>query len=199
VRQIRDTGRVKLSRRYLDAILIAAAFLIIILAVAQAMTLVSLWWCGVSDYAIVDSAAAMREALRRRVVDLNISLETADALSGLNDRYSQKLLGEPPTKRAQLDTYLWLLQGLGLKLVLQIDDLATAKLKDRYTPRRLKRVLTACVPRTPAYFRRLSQMAAVARRHKLSPERRSELARNAAQARWRARKEQLAPHRQSAC
>jgi hypothetical protein len=37
----------------------------------------------------------MREALRRRLAELNISLETAEEISGIQRGYVSKMLGEP--------------------------------------------------------------------------------------------------------
>jgi hypothetical protein len=63
-------------------------------------------------YAVVDSAAAMREALRRRIGEVGITLETLEELSGATTRgYATKILGEPPLKRAQLEIFLWLIEA----------------------------------------------------------------------------------------
>jgi len=126
-----------------------------------------------------------RHALRRRIEELDISLETAGAIAGLQDRYAQKMLGEPPIKRAQLDTYLWLTQGLGLKLVLQIDADAVGKLKDRYTPRRLHRPMRAQAGKAgtgPAFLMRRERRGGEARARLTNI---SDINRKAALTRWR--------------
>ena len=49
--------------------------------------------------AIVRTTDDLREVFRRRVAQLNISLETLDAIAGLPTRYSSKVLGLQPTRR----------------------------------------------------------------------------------------------------
>ena len=70
------------------------------------------------------------------------------------------------SRHAQFDTYLWLAEGLGLKLVLQIDADAVGKLKDRYTRRRLHRPMRAQAGKAgtgPAFLMRRARRGGEAR------------------------------------
>jgi hypothetical protein len=128
----------------------------------------------------------MREALRRRIGEVGITLETLEELSGATTRgYATKILGEPPLKRAQLETFLWLIEALGLELILRINPQTAAKMAPRYIKRKLARVVRpGDASPIGDFFQRLSRLGNEARSRELSPERRSELARHAANARW---------------
>lgn len=95
------------------------------------------------DYATVDSAACMRAALRKRIAELGVTLECLENLSGASSGYVTRILGDPPQKRAALETFLWLIPALGLELILRVDPQATAKMAPRYMKRRLTRALRA--------------------------------------------------------
>jgi hypothetical protein len=127
-------------------------------------------------------------ALRERVDELNVSGKTLDALSGLTDGYFQKLIGIKPQRTlgpGMLDTVL---ATLGVKLLLIRDEEAearlhatAAKLNQRLGERKgfqVRRPKTVVL--TSASYRKLNRL----RLERLSPERRSEIARQAAQARW---------------
>jgi hypothetical protein len=127
-------------------------------------------------------------ALRQRVDELNISGKTLDVLSGLTDGYFQKLISPRPQRTlgpGMLDTVLG---TLGVKLLLMRDEAAEARLHE--TAAKLNQPLgerksfqvrkPKVVVLTSATYRKLNQL----RKDKLSPERRSEIARQAALARW---------------
>jgi hypothetical protein len=136
-------------------------------------------------YATVDSAAAMREALRKRIGEVGITLEVLEELSGTQRGYASKVLGPVPLKRAQLETFLWLAEALGLELILRVNPQTAAKMAPRYIKRRLTRAMRPGeASPLETFFRRLSQLGNEARSCKLSPERRAALARHAAMARW---------------
>ena len=59
----------------------------------------------------------LRAVFRRRVAQLNISLETLDAIAGLPTRYSSKVLGLQPTRRFGQISFEALLGALGLMLI----------------------------------------------------------------------------------
>jgi hypothetical protein len=141
-------------------------------------------------------------AIRQRVDELQTNYLSVEAVSGIQLGYLTKVTANPPPKRMGLHVCFLILTALGLQV-----ELTEAPDFQRYAQRLERRKLTRrpgritgrskkCAPDFYAYISRLGNEA---RSRKLSPERRSALARSAAQARWRARKEQLAPHRQPVC
>jgi hypothetical protein len=84
--------------------------------------------------AIVRSSEDLRELFRRRVVELNISLDTLDAVAGLPTRYSAKLLSLDPTRQFGAISFSALLGALALQLVAMEDAEALARVQRRLEP-----------------------------------------------------------------
>jgi hypothetical protein len=76
------------------------------------------------------------EAIRARRDALLITHHTIDALSGLPDGYTSKLLCDPPMKHLGSISLGLVLGVLGLRLVVEIDDEALAKIESRLTRRK---------------------------------------------------------------
>ena len=81
--------------------------------------------------AIVRTTDDLREVFRRRVAEMNISLETLDAIAGLPTRYSSKVLGLQPTRRFCQFSLDGLLGALGLMLIVVEDTEALARVQRR--------------------------------------------------------------------
>jgi hypothetical protein len=94
-----------------------------------------LFFAAASDY------VGLRDAIRARVEQLNISRECLDEVAGLPAGYSGKLLSQGKAKDVKrfgplsLDL---LLKATGLKLVLVDDREALAKVQPLYTERAIK-------------------------------------------------------------
>ena len=89
--------------------------------------------------AIVRTTDDLREVFRRRVAELNISLETLDAIAGLPTRYSSKVLGLQPTRRFGQFSLDGLLGALGLMLLVVEDAEALARVQRRLEAAPLQR------------------------------------------------------------
>jgi hypothetical protein len=90
----------------------------------------------IEPLAIVCDYRDLVVALRHRIVELNISLESVDAVAGLPARYSSKVLsmgkGRPALGRISLGP---ILGALGLKLAVLPDDEALARIRHRLPKR----------------------------------------------------------------
>jgi hypothetical protein len=160
---------------------------------------------------VVKSYDDLHHALRARAETLDLSRETIDAISGVSQGYSSRLLSDPPTKRLSFDLVGIFLSALGLRLQLVEDPDAF----ERFTRRAAKRQHPTSVPLGPSpierareiwiencrrggktSMRRKSQrerqafgrVGGEARRDALTDWRRKKIAQNAAIARWAARK-----------
>ena len=134
---------------------------------------------------VADYSAFLR-TVRDRVTSFGITHETLDAISGLQSGYASKILADPPIRRMGPVVLFLVLQSLGLSIAITEDQIGLASLGNRLTPRRSKRVLHRA-PRITFehdHFRRIGRMGA-AGFMKLSPAKRSRIARKAALARWR--------------
>ena len=89
--------------------------------------------------AIVRTTDDLREVFRRRVAEMNISLETLDAIAGLPTRYSSKVLGLQPTRRFCQFSLDGLLGALGLMLIVVEDAEALARVQRRLEAAPLQR------------------------------------------------------------
>ena len=89
--------------------------------------------------AIVRTTEDLREVFRRRVTELNISLETLDAIAGLPTRYSSKVLGLQPTRRFGQISFEAFLGALGLMLLVVEDREALARVQHRLAAAPLQR------------------------------------------------------------
>ena len=138
---------------------------------------------------VADYSAFLR-TVRDRVTSLGITHETLDAISGLQSGYASKILADPPIRRMGPVVLFLVLQSLGLSIAITEDQLGRQLLQNRLTPRRSKRVMHRA-PRITFehdHFRRIGRMGAAAFM-KLSPAKRSKIARKAALARWRKARE----------
>jgi hypothetical protein len=146
-------------------------------------------------YAVVDDHNKLLAAIRRRIEELDLSHETVEHLAGLRSGYLSKVIADPPPKRMSPFTQFLILQALGLRVKLEEDQQLIEKLKGRWSKRKLRKSMHTAVSMDrvihlpPDFMRRISRMGCEARMRKLSPERRSAIARNAASARWRQHRE----------
>lgn len=96
-------------------------------------------------FAEASSYSGLRDAIRARVEQLNISRECLDRCSGLTSGHSGKLLSQGDAKDrkriGQLSLDL-LLPAVGLKMVLVDDREALAKMEPMYEPRDAAQVRT---------------------------------------------------------
>jgi hypothetical protein len=130
-------------------------------------------------------------AIRTRVAELDVSYDTLDRVAGLPDRFASKLLCDPPMRQISQAT-LWLLMGaIGYKIALLPDAEGLAKVQSRLVKRRgpnphISMMTLSRRRLSPWLFdpARGREMARV-RLAKLKPERRVEIAKNAAHTRWK--------------
>jgi hypothetical protein len=141
---------------------------------------------AISDY------RELARAIRSRIVQLGISLETAEEIIGTPAGYLSKITSDPPQRRASPYLLLLILQGLGLKMTLTVDPVMAGKLAHRYTPRkttvvRAKQGLQQIVELAPDYRRRIASLGGQARAGLSNL---SEINRRANLTRWRRVREQ---------
>jgi hypothetical protein len=82
-------------------------------------------------------------ALRARAEELNISREQIDAIAGLPDRYTGKVLSIRGKKRIGLLSLGPLLGALGIKLMPVEDPEALARVQGRFEPRSVSHLISA--------------------------------------------------------
>jgi hypothetical protein len=127
-------------------------------------------------------------ALRARAAEQKLALSAPEnsQVSGLTDGYIAKLIGSNPPKRIGMASLGPILAVCGVKLVLLADEEA----EQRYGPRLKRRnenLVHADVTYrslTRRFMQKIGRKGGNARRDKLTPEQRSEIARNAVLARW---------------
>jgi hypothetical protein len=141
--------------------------------------------------AVVHDYAGLMDALRERIRELKITLETADSISGLQSGYTAKLLTPVPLRAIGRVSLGPLLTCLGLKLIVVEDLNAFKRIESRLTkrrrPARNASDMLATQKQQRPRFPKGSEFASFmnARRTlKLDPSQRSAIARKAAQARW---------------
>ncbi|MGY3344689.1 MULTISPECIES: hypothetical protein [unclassified Bradyrhizobium] len=86
------------------------------------------------------SYSALREAIRARVEQLNITRQCVDDVAGLSKGHAGKLLSPCEVKRFGMTTLGLTLQALGLKLLIVDDRQALAKVQPMFTERALRNV-----------------------------------------------------------
>jgi hypothetical protein len=86
--------------------------------------------------AIVTNYEQLLQAIRNRRDTLLVTHHTLDALSGLPDGYVSKLLCDPPMKHLGAISFGSVLGVLGLRLVVEVDDEALAKVRARLVKRK---------------------------------------------------------------
>jgi hypothetical protein len=84
--------------------------------------------------AIVRTSADLCEAFRRRIIELDVSLETVDHIAGLPTRYTAKIIGAQPTRKFGQMSFEALLGALGLMLLVVEDTEALARVRARLEP-----------------------------------------------------------------
>ena len=89
---------------------------------------------------IVRSYADLLDVARRRMLELDVTFETLDAVSGVASGYSAKLLGPRPSKRFGVMSFAAIMGALGMQLVAVVDEAALDRVKPRLVPRQLRRV-----------------------------------------------------------
>lgn len=129
------------------------------------------------DIAIVRDLAELADALRIWCSERGVTRQALDRRAGLTSGHSGKLLGRRHAAAFGNVSLRWLLAALGLQLVLQIDPNAEQPAMRKHQ-RKHPHWRNA---RDSKWGRRLAARRALA----LSPEQRSEIARRAAEARWR--------------
>ena len=146
--------------------------------------------------ATIRTYAELHYVLRKRVADLGVSFETIDAISGVQDRYTAKLLGPRPPQGSMRVygalTLDFMLSVLGLQLVIVEDPEALAKVARRLVPSR-----TPMVHRHDAkplrerkkwqYFVDCGRLGGLARFNAMNKAERTRLGKLGAQARWKDR------------
>jgi hypothetical protein len=141
--------------------------------------------------AYVHNYTQLMDALRERVSELKITLETAHSITGLQSGYSAKLLAPVPLRALGRVSLGPLLTCLGLKLVVVEDLDAFKRIESRLTKRRrplrdasdmlaTKKWQRSRFPGGPEF----ASFMNARRTFKLDPSERSAIARTAANARW---------------
>jgi len=124
-------------------------------------------------------------ALRQRAATLEISMETVDQIAGLTPRFAQKVIGPAANRPLARGNFDYILGALSCRLILVHDARAFDRLSTRYVHRNERKVrVPVTVVFTGRTFQKIGRLGAAARAQKLSPERRSEISRQAALARW---------------
>jgi hypothetical protein len=128
--------------------------------------------------------------LRARAVELGLSRESIDAISGLQPGYAAKLLSPRPMKRLGATSMPLILPALGVKLVLMVDDEKTLALQQRSTVgTRNESAVRGAVTHfslSRRFFQKIGRKGGANRRANMTKRRASELGRRAANARWKA-------------
>jgi hypothetical protein len=130
------------------------------------------------------------DAFRARVLELGTDFEEIDRVAGYTDTYTSKLLAPRPSRNFGEVSLGSMLGALGLVLTVEEDPAATAKARTRLKKRVFEPYQTrpehqpVVFRLSRAFFRKISKKAAAARMTKLTPEKRSAIARNASLKRW---------------
>lgn len=160
---------------------------------------------------LLRTEAEMVQAYRDRIRELGLAHSTVDAISGLPDGYTSKLMCDPPMKGIGPKARELLNGALGMGFVVAVDPEQVEKVQGRWTRRRRaidkkKRLPTSLsmslsidneVPaimritpelqahlRSPNAMREIGLRGNLMRNKRLSPWQRKVLARRAAKARW---------------
>jgi hypothetical protein len=153
---------------------------------------------------IVGSIDQLLSALRARRDELEITNETIDAVAGLADRYTSKILAANFPSKGLGHVSLGLLLGaLGLgvaRVIITEDPEQVARVQARwvkwkripYPSPRVSLSAKAIECAKPLVLRDLSKLGTAARMVKLTGQHRSRIARHAAKCRWRKRRNSTA-------
>jgi hypothetical protein len=146
--------------------------------------------------AVVNDYAGFMAALRTRADELDVSRETLDAVSGLQNGYCAKLLAPVPIRAIGPTSLGPLLQALGLAIIVVEDLGAFEKIEARLRKRRRKDDAHAAVLTLKRHKPRgvwkgdkaWGKVMTARRLLTLTPARRSRIAKQAARAMWKKRK-----------
>lgn len=143
--------------------------------------------------ATVKEYDALIEAMRGRLVELNITHATLDRITGLPGGYAGKVLGDARVRSLGPVSFGLLLQALGLKLAVLEDVEAVERMAIRweerarpdYNANRIASVGKSTIRRMfPVIQAEIAKRASDARMVKMKPATRRRVARQAAKARW---------------
>jgi hypothetical protein len=125
-------------------------------------------------------------ALRARAAELNVTGPELDRVSGLPDKYAQKLLGPGQIRRLGAISLGCFLGALAVRGLLVEDKAAVERLRSRTRPRNQSYVRsTPSIIFTVRFFQRIGRLGAQARIDNSTKQQRQQWARHAAFARWR--------------
>jgi hypothetical protein len=119
--------------------------------------------------AAVNDYGALLRLIRQRVIELGITHETLDAVSGLQSGYTSKLLCDPPVRRMGPIVLFIVLQSLGLALTVTEDPIGLRSLQSRLTARKVTKLVNLrgrSITFDIDHFTRIGRMGAAARWHK---------------------------------
>jgi hypothetical protein len=147
---------------------------------------------GMKQLAICHDYNELLAAIRHRRDELRISHFTLDHVSGIPSGYASKLLASPPMKRLGALSLGPVLGALGLRLLVVDDPAALARVSARLVKKQRKHADRSMLTDQPCQRQRFlpfldRAFARTARARGLSlqtPQRRQEIARKAAKARW---------------
>jgi hypothetical protein len=134
--------------------------------------------------ALIRDYDALVEALRSRINQLNVSLETVDAIGGLPARYTGKLLMARPIKHLGRISLGCILGALGAALVLVEDPEQLDRVRGRLVPRKYSAPKRDA--KGMAVLQKLASDGGRKRFAAMSPDELSAHQSHAAKARWRA-------------
>jgi hypothetical protein len=128
----------------------------------------------------------LHDLLRARCDELEITRASLDRLARLPSGYSAKLLSPRPMKKLSDATLGFFLPALGVKLILVEDPQALAMVRQRSDKRRSVTMLGGCIhiSFSRREWKKRQRNGGLRRAERLTPERRSEISRQAAMARW---------------
>ena len=135
----------------------------------------------------------MIAVVKSRMIELGITNDTLELITGLPDRYVAKLLSK--SKNLGPMSFGVIVQGLGMKLAAIEDHAATQKMRSRWKHRKkaapIAKPLSSMtiIPDFNSFMRRLGKRGGKARTANLSPTKRRRIARLGGLARWKVRRE----------
>ena len=144
--------------------------------------------------------AAMQEFFRRRAEELGLSRQTIDRLANFTPGLASKILAPTPIKRIGHEHIGPLCAALAVSWVPVVDEQSLAEIERRIsrgdTDKRNGNLALHALVSVPArsrrFMRRMASKGGKARAAKLSPKRRSQIARKAARALWAKLRAELA-------
>jgi hypothetical protein len=128
----------------------------------------------------------LQDLFRARILEFGSDFESVDEFCGFTTNYVSKLLAPRPMRNFGTMSLDAMLSALGVTLVAYEDPRATARARERLKKREYSPAVSRPSNRlvvlrfSRAHYRRMAR----ARMLKLTPEQRSEIARNASRKRW---------------